>query len=379
MVSSRGLTLIVPFALATAVSSAALDAATFAQTPFDFIVAGGGTAGVAVAVRLSEIANVTVGIIEAGTFNADDPRLNIPQGTNTAGLFTNDLYSWNFYTTPQAKLAGRSLFMARGKLLGGSSAINLLGVALAGAVEYDQIGQLGNPGWSYENTLKYFKRATNMSVAPKELQEETAATFSYKFHGASGPIKTSFASWYSKATPPFYKALVQLGFAPVRDGGNGLDAGSVWNPPLAIDQDTKTRSYSGNGYYLPNAGRRNLYLLTNAQVIKVNLSNTPDASGNYTATGVTYVSNGITYTASVKKDVIVSGGSVQSPQILELSGIGNKELLTKVGVKPIIDLPGVGENYQDHIITTSSIKIPSTIETWDVFANPGPNATAFEQ
>ncbi|KAF5382002.1 hypothetical protein D9615_004345 [Tricholomella constricta] len=379
MVFPRPLTLLTPFVLATAASSAALDAATFASTPFDFIVAGGGTAGVAVAVRLSEIANATVGIIEAGTFNADDPRIMIPQGTNTAGLGSNGMYSWNFRTTPQAKLNGRSLFMARGKVLGGSSAINLLGLALAGAVEYDQIGQLGNPGWSYQNTLKYFKKATNMSVAPADLQRESHATFSPKFHGTSGPIKTSFSSWFSQAIPPFYNAMVKLGFVPVQDGGNGLDSGTVWNPPLNIDQETKTRSYSAVAYYLPNAGRPNLHLLTNAQVIKINLSNKPDASGKYTATGVTYISNGVTHTASVRKDVIVSAGSVQSPQLLELSGIGNKTILEAAGVKSLIDLPGVGENYQDHLITTTSIKIPNTIETWDIFGNPVPNATAFSQ
>lgn len=178
--------------------------------------------------------------------------------------------------------------------------------------------------------------------------------------------------------------------------GSGLDSGSVWNPPLSIDQDTKTRSYSAvvslllvdftyfilksvQAYYLPNAGRPNLHLLTNAQVIKVNLSHKPDASGNYTATGVTYVSGGVTYTATVRKDVIVSAGSVQSPHLLELSGIGNKTILEAAGVQSLIDLPGVGENYQDHLITTASFEVPNTIETWDIFGNSIPNATAFSQ
>lgn len=178
---------------------------------------------------------------------------------------------------------------------------------------------------------------------------------------------------------------------------DGRDEGTVWNPPLGINPDTKTRSYSAvvrrfpyirisqetelgiQEYYTPNAGRRNLYVLTGAQVTKVELSSKPDKQGNLRATGVTYVSGGKKYTADVKKDVIVSGGGVQSPQMLELSGIGNKELLQKVGIQSKIDLPGVGENYQDHLVYLESFTVPNSIETWDVIQDPKKNATVFKE
>lgn len=119
--------------------------------------------------------------------------------------------------------------------------------------------------------------------------------------------------------------------------------------------------------------------MTGAQVTKIELSSTPDSSGNYRATGVVYIAGGKNYTATVSKEVIISAGSVQSPQILELSGIGNKTLLESVGLQSKIDLPGVGENYQDHLLNYEDFVIPNSIETWDVISNPAQNATAFAE
>lgn len=119
--------------------------------------------------------------------------------------------------------------------------------------------------------------------------------------------------------------------------------------------------------------------MTGAQVIKLELSSQPDGQGKLRATGVTYVSGGQTYTAAVSKDVVLSSGSIQSPQILELSGIGNKTLLENVGIQSKLDNPNVGENYQDHLVYLQSFTVPNTTETWDVISNPAQNATAFAQ
>ncbi|EJD42194.1 alcohol oxidase [Auricularia subglabra TFB-10046 SS5] len=372
-------------ALALAVSGLAsaieMDAATFAKQKFDFLVCGGGTAGTAVAVRLSEIADWKVGIIEAGLYHKGDPAVLIPQGWNIGKTWGNASYDWNFATTPQAALHGRQVPLSRGKGLGGSSMINLMGFLRAGAIEYDQIDELGNKGWGWKNLLPYFMKAENVTIASKELQEETHATVDPRVRGKKGPIHTSFSSWFSEAIPPFFDAMVKLGFKAIRDGGDGTDANYIWNPILAINKDTEERSYAANGYYEPNSHRKNLILLTGAQVTKVELSPKADKNGNLRATGVRFTDTKSqkSYTASAAKDVIVAGGGIQSPQILELSGIGDKKLLNKFGIKPRVDLPAVGENYQDHLMVFETYEIPNTITTWDILNDPEQNATAYEQ
>ena len=129
-------------------------------------------------------------------------------------------------------------------------------------------------------------------------------------------------------------------------------------------------------YYAPNAARPNLLVVTGAQVTKI-VTSQAGSSGNLTATGITFVSGSQTYTANASREVILSAGSVQTPQLLELSGIGNKTLLESLGIESKLDLPEVGENYQDHLIAYEQFILPSDVVAWDVFSNPGPNATAW--
>ncbi|KZV85277.1 alcohol oxidase [Exidia glandulosa HHB12029] len=354
------------FALATvgAVNAIEVDAATFAKQNFDFIVCGGGTAGTALAVRLSEISSFKVGVIEGGKYH------KTPQGINFADVWNNP-----------RNLAGRSIDIVRGKGLGGSSMVNLMGFLRAGKVEYDQIGHLGNPGWSWNEITPYFMKAENASLPTKNETEEIHAGYDPAIRGHRGPIQTSVTSWFSEAIPPFFDVLVRMGMQADRDFNDGTDANFVWPPILAIDPDTETRSYAANSYYEPNAKRKNLVVLLQSQVLKVELSDKKDKNGNLRATGVTYqdMTTNKTYTVSVKKDVIVSGGGIQSPQMLELSGIGNKTLLESFGIKSRIDLPDVGENYQDHLISFQSFDVPNTMETWDILYDPEKNASAYEE
>ncbi|KZV83816.1 alcohol oxidase [Exidia glandulosa HHB12029] len=374
-----------------------VDATTFAKQNFDFIVCGGGTAGTALAVRLSEISSFKVGVIEGGKYHKDDLKILTPQGINFADVWNNPEYDWMFKTTPQRNLAGRSIDIVRGKGLGGSSMVNLMGFLRAGKVEYDQIGQLGNPGarklftgarnhwlnpgWSWNEITPYFMKAENASLPTKNETEEIHAGYDPAIRGHKGPIQTSVTSWFSEAIPPFFDVLVGMGMQADRDFNDGTDANFVWPPILAIDPDTETRSYAANSYYEPNAKRKNLVVLLQSQVLKVELSAKKDKNGNLRATGVTYqdMITNKTYTASVKKDVIVSGGGIQSPQMLELSGIGNKTLLESFGIKSRIDLPDIGENYQDHLISFQSFEVPNTMETWDILYDPEKNASAYEE
>lgn len=357
-----------------------MDAAAFARQKFDFIVVGGGTAGTAIGVRLSEVASWKVGIIEGGAYHKDDPAVLIPQGWNVGKTWGNASYDWNFKTTPQARLNDREIPIARGKGLGGCSIINNEGMLRAGAVEYDQIGELGNPGWSFEEFFPYFLKSENASASSKELQKKTLATIDPRVRGHQGPIHTSQSQWYSEAIPPVVDTLIRTGLNPIRDPGGGTDASYVWNPILAINKETQERSYAANAYYEPNAHRRNLILLTGAQVLKVNLSR-GGAGGSHRATGITYIdlTTRKQYTASATTEIIVSAGGVQSPQILELSGIGNRTLLKQFGIETQIDLPSVGENYQDHLMVFETFEVPNSFETWDSLSDPVKNATEYEK
>lgn len=354
-----------------------VDAETFAKDTFDFIVVGAGTSGTALAVRLSEIPSFRVGLIEAGNRHKDDPKLLIPRGYTAFGTWGDPEYDWGFSTTPQKNLAGRSLDMVRGKGVGGCSQINDMGYLRAGSVEYDLWGQLGNPGWSWASTLHYLRKAENNSVVPEDLQRMTFATVESRYRGHSGPIRTSFSKWYSAAILPFYYAMESLGLKPRQDVGDGTDSEWIGNPVLSIDLETQTRSYAGNGYFEPHADRPNLVLLTAAQVTRIVLSDKTDKHGDLRANGVEFMDlkTGHKYTARSSREVILSAGAVQSPQLLELSGIGNKTRLEHLGIKSRIDNPFVGENYQDHLHAQQMIKVPSTLVTWDVLSNPTANAT----
>ncbi|KAG6812981.1 hypothetical protein H0H92_014912 [Tricholoma furcatifolium] len=279
---------------------------TFATHPFDFIVVGGGSAGLAVATRLSDNPNVNIGVLEAGVIRLDNDIL-IPDPN----------YDWNFTTIPQNRLDGRQLGVHRGKLLGGTSGINGLVHSRASKTEYDGIQTLGNPGWNWDNWQAGMKKSENWTAPSTFLQQKYFANDDAENHGRKGPVQDSVYSFYADVVTPFYKAAQNL--------------------KIAINK--------AMGYYAPNALRANLVVLTGAQVTKILTKN---VNGLALATQVEYIAGNKTYTVSVNKEVILSAGTIQTPQVLELSGIGNKTILEALSIPVVVDLPGVGENHHDH-------------------------------
>ncbi|CAE6364331.1 unnamed protein product [Rhizoctonia solani] len=341
------------------------DGASFASQTYDYVVVGGGTAGLALAARLAENSSVTVGVIEAGQYIVDDPLIDTPQlFGKTQG---NAKYDWMFESTVQPRLNNRVMAMPRGKVLGGSSALNYMAFDRASKAEYDAWATLGSSGWNWNGIMPYMKIAEDFTNIDPFRNLETSP---YPSQGVSGPIASGYNTWYSDITLPYGESLVKLG-VPANLNPDGGNAYGLYNCAMSVNRTTGKRSYSANTYYAYNAQRSNLVVLTGGQATKINFSN-KTVAGNYVATGVSFVSDSNAYTVNARKEVILSAGSLQSPQLLELSGIGNSTILNKYGITPLVNLPGVGENLQDHVFIPTSYELKPGKTTFDILRN---NAT----
>ncbi|THH20178.1 hypothetical protein EW146_g1129 [Bondarzewia mesenterica] len=259
---------------------------------------------------------------------------------------------------------GASFNWTRGKGLGGSAAINFFQFHRPAKSDIDAFEELGNPGWNWDLLKKYYMKCERF--IPPEKQEDTMS-FDLKEHGVDGPLTVAYPITLSNFEKPHHEALKKLGIN--RFSG---DTKGTWLTPVSIDPIERVRSYSANKYYQPNASRINLTILASAQVAKI-ISN-KNADGTVTSTGVSFIHDGKMYETSVAKEVIVSAGAIMSPQILELSGIGDKDLLQKAGIDVIVDLPGVGANVQEHVYAGASYEVRQDTEdeylTFDCLRNP---------
>ncbi|CAE6433092.1 unnamed protein product, partial [Rhizoctonia solani] len=336
--------------------------AEFAEKEFDYIVVGGGLAGLVVANRLSENSNVRVGVIEAGRYFQNDPLINTPGAVLNRRLQMNATYDWRLSSAPQKHLNDRVLPLPRGKALGGSSAIGLLIFNRGSKPEYDAWERLGNSGWNWEGLLPFMKKAERFeSVEPIRASVELGGI--PKDNGRSGLIAGSYNTLYNDPTLPYRAASIKVGIPPNYDPDSGTNYG-IQNAATSTNRSTGIRSYAANTYYKSAADRSNLVVLTEAQATKVELEHT---GAGATARGVSFVHQNKTYTAKVKKEVILSAGSFLTPQLLELSGIGNSQILNKYGITPKVDLPSVGENYQDHVLISTTYELKQGLITYDTF------------
>ncbi|EKM52445.1 uncharacterized protein PHACADRAFT_211701 [Phanerochaete carnosa HHB-10118-sp] len=311
---------------------------------FDYVIIGGGTAGITLAARLSEDPSKTVCVLEAGDPNIDDPAILTP--ASYASHFGKKQYAWDFATTKQKMCTGKIFPWARGRGLGGSSGINYMVWTKPPAEEIDDWERLGNPGWNWKNFQKYIHRAERFVEPAAELREKFKIPLHEGDLGTKGALAISFPRTFSEVETYLMQAAKNAGIpaAPCPYGGN--PNGVFWTIN-SIDQQTATRSYACTAYYMPNRDRPNLTVLPDAHVARV--ISDKDTNGNLTVTGVEFLHGEKCYVVHVNKEAIVSAGALKSPQILELSGIGSRSVLEKVGVEVKVDLPGVGENLQEHV------------------------------
>ncbi|GAA5993399.1 hypothetical protein JCM11641_001167 [Rhodosporidiobolus odoratus] len=338
------------------------------ETQFDYIVVGGGNAGLGVASRLaSSNSSLNVLVLEAGGSAAGNPGVDVP---GLAGsTFLSDI-DWAFFTTPQEDAGGRSVYWPRGKVLGGSSALNFLISTRPNKAEHDVwAGLSGASGWSWSSILPFYKKAEHFFAPDGNTQNEPVA-YTPTVHGTTGPIDTSYPPYLAAQFAGFFQSLRKLGVPIAQDLSSGSNHGVSYAPSSQHDEGTdRTRAYSVD--YLPLAP--NLKVLTSAQVTKVNFATKKNSNGDVVATGVTFVptgQSGPTLVAIAKKEIVLSAGSVQTPQLLELSGIGNPTILKQFNIPTVVDLPGVGENLQDHAAIVEVFELKSGVESLDELSDP---------
>ena len=294
------------------------------NTIFDYLIIGGGSSGCVLANRLSEDPNNSVCLIEAGPSDKS-PWIHLPIGY--AKTMWDPKVNWKFQTEPDPGMNDRQIYWPRGKTLGGSSSINGLIFIRGQKEDYDGWRDLGNAGWGWDDVLPYFKKAEGNDRLGEPL------------HSQTGPLKASSIPKKHAWGEAFKKAANALG-VPTTDDFNNLTQEGVGYFQLSTHKGF--RCSAAVAYLKPAKHRSNLTILTNSQASKVIFENKK-------AVGVEYIQEGIKKTVHANKEVILSAGSIQSPQILQLSGVGPAKLLQEFNIPVIHDLPGVGENLQDHL------------------------------
>jgi choline dehydrogenase len=313
---------------------------------FDFIVCGAGSAGCAVAARLSENGRHQVLLIEAG---GRDKNINIRVPLFVVNLLNDPDVTWPYMTEPQEFLNGKPQRWTRGRVIGGSGAINGNLFARGDPAEYNNWSEnLGCQGWSYDEMLPVFKRMEDFPEGDPALR------------GRGGPIHCTRLDNFDPLSGAFVEACTEAGYRRLDDYNDGSYEGAFY---LQYSTRRGLRDNTAAAYLKPARARRNLTVLTGARVARVLMQ-------RQRATGVEVVLGEERFQVSARREVVLSAGPLASPQILELSGIGNETILREHGIPVVKHLPGVGENLRDHPNTRLTFECSRKITINDVILSP---------
>lgn len=293
----------------------------------DYLIVGGGSAGCVLANRLSAAANCHVTLIEAGDWDRS-PFIRMPAGF--IQLMRSGKFDWHYHTEPEEHLDGRQLFWPRGKVIGGSSAINGMIYVRGHPSDYDRWAQYGNRGWSYPECLPYFQKSESWQDGADDV------------HGGSGPLQTSRHGIRHPIAKAFVEAGVEAGYPYNPDFNSGEQLGFG---PCDSTIGGGRRSSASEAFLHPARSRPNLTIITRALATRILVE-------RGRAVGLEVVRDNQIEILRAEREVILSGGVINSPQLLQLSGIGNGDHLRHIGVEVIHELNGVGQNLQDHPVAT---------------------------
>jgi choline dehydrogenase len=307
---------------------------------FDYIVVGAGSSGCVLANRLSANGTYSILLLEAG------PKdnyfwIHVPIGYGKTMFHKS--YNWGFYTEPEEGMHGRKIYWPRGRGLGGSSSINGLIYVRGQPEDYDHWAQLGNRGWTWDEVLPYFKKSEHNSRGASA------------FHGADGPMWCSDIAECNELMEAIIRGAEELG-VPRTNDFNGPKQEGVGYYQLFTRRGWRVSA--SVAYLKPASSRPNLRIETDAHATELIME-------GQKAIGLRYRQNGCVREARVAREVILSAGALQSPQLLQLSGIGPADLLRRHGIEVVHDLPGVGSNLQDHLQIRLMFRVSKPITTND--------------
>ena len=299
---------------------------------YDYIIVGAGSAGCVLANRLSASGKDRVLLLEAGGSDRS-PLIQVPLGYGLT--FSDPKYNWMYTTEPDAALNGRASFWPRGKVLGGSSSLNAMVYMRGQHADYDEWRDAGNPGWGWNDVLPYFKKSEDHVFGANE------------HHGAGGELTVSdFADQVHPLCERFLQAGDALGYGRTADfNGERKEGFGLWQMTIRKG----VRASTSNAFLRPAMRRSNLTVLTGAMVHRVLLQERE-------AVGVECVVGGVRQQFKSRKEVILSGGAINSPQLLQLSGVGDAAHLSAKGVPLVHHLPAVGQGLQDHLCVSYFFK-----------------------